>query len=348
MGKVSGSSSLFKGISWGVTGLIVVLLLGATWWKVSPSAAGASIQPTSTSAGLPASLPPLSTADPASQAIVRHVSITTDITAAPNFNVLQYTVQPGDSIFSIAQSYNIKPETLLWANYDILQDNPDSLAVGQVLKVPPVDGVYYQWQDKDTIESVAEEFSASVDDILNWPGNNIDLTNPQIKAGTYVMVPDGQRALVQWIVPSMAVGRNGTTSVGQAICNGGPVGTISNWPTINHYLSGNDYSPIHQAIDIAAGEGAPIFAAGTGVVTLALADGAWNGGYGNVITIDHGNGYSTLYAHLSAVFVKTCQAVYAGQQIGLAGATGNATGPHLHFEVRYEGGFVDPWYVLPK
>jgi murein DD-endopeptidase MepM/ murein hydrolase activator NlpD len=145
----------------------------------------------------------------------------------------------------------------------------------------------------------------------------------------------------------MAVGQSGTSNVGQSTCNGGPVGTISNWPTINHYLSGYDFSPIHQAIDIAAGLGAPIFAAGTGVVTLALV-GGYNGGYGNVITIDHGNGYVTLYAHLSAVLVKTCQAVYAGQQIGRAGATGNATGPHLHFEVRFEGGFVDPWFVLPK
>ncbi|MGD0610728.1 MAG: M23 family metallopeptidase [Anaerolineales bacterium] len=347
MGKSSGSSGLFKGISWGVTGLIVVSLLGVTLWKVFPSAAVVAVQPTQTRAELPATLAPISTDAPAAQAIVRRVSLTTDITSVPNFDVVDYTVQSGDSVFSIAQSYNIKPETLLWANYDVLQDSPDSLRVGQVLKVPPTDGVYYQWKDKDTLDSVAKMFSANVDDIVNWPGNNIDLTNPVIKTGTYVMVPGGQRALVQWIVPSMAVGQSGTSNVGQSTCNGGPVGTISNWPTINHYLSGYDFSPIHQAIDIAAGLGAPIFAAGTGVVTLALV-GGYNGGYGNVITIDHGNGYVTLYAHLSAVLVKTCQAVYAGQQIGRAGATGNATGPHLHFEVRFEGGFVDPWFVLPK
>jgi|SRR5271157_654604 len=349
MGKISASSGLFKGISWGVTALIVVSLLGFTLWKIFPSTpVAAAVQPTRTQAELSVSLPPLSTADSGTQAIVRRVSLKTDITAEPNFTETDYTVQAGDSVFSIAQSYNIKPETLLWANYDVLQDNPDSLRVGQVLKVPPVDGVYYQWQDGDTVDSVAKLFSANVDDIINWPGNNIDLTNPAIKTGTYVMVPGGQRALVQWIVPSMAVGQSGTSNVGQATCPPGPEGPISNWPTINHYLSGYDFSPIHQAIDIAAGEGAPIFAAGTGVVTLADNDGAYNGGYGNVITIAHANGYSTLYAHLSAVLVKTCQAVYAGQQIGLAGATGNATGPHLHFEVRLNGGFVDPWFVLPK
>ncbi len=68
-----------------------------------------------------------------------------------------------------------------------------------------------------------------------------------------------------------------------------------------------------------------------------------NYGYGNFIEIDHGNGYATVYAHLSAIGVKVCQPVYAGQAIGAAGATGNATGPHLHFEVRYGGGNKDPW-----
>src|SRR5271157_4593887 len=223
MGKISASSGLFKGISWGVTALIVVSLLGFTLWKIFPSTTvAAAVQPTRTQAELSVSLPPLSTADSGTQAIVRRVSLKTDITAEPNFTETDYTVQAGDSVFSIAQSYNIKPETLLWANYDVLQDNPDSLRVGQVLKVPPVDGVYYQWQDGDTVDSVAKLFSANVDDIINWPGNNIDLTNPAIKTGTYVMVPGGQRALVQWIVPSMAVGQSGTSNVGQATCPPGP------------------------------------------------------------------------------------------------------------------------------
>lgn len=348
MGKVSGSSGLFKGISWGVTGLIVISLLGITLWKVFPSTPVAAAQPTQTQAGLPATLPPINTAAPATQAIVRRVSLKTDITSAPHFDAVDYTVQPGDSVFSIAKSYNIKPETLLWANYDILQDSPDSLRVGQVLKVPPTDGVYYQWQDKDTLEAVAKTFSASVDDIINWPGNNIDLANPDIKAGTYVMVPGGHRAFVTWIIPTIARGASGTASVGSTTCTGNyPVGSGAFvWPAVNHYLSGNDYSPAHLGIDIAAGEGAPIFAADSGVVTLAAT--GWDHGYGNVIMIDHGNGYVTLYAHLSQIKVSTCEGVGRGQEIGLAGDTGNAFGAHLHFEVRLNGGFVDPWYVLPK
>ena len=137
-----------------------------------------------------------------SQAIVRQVFLKTDITSSTTYTVSEYTVQPGDSLFSIAKQFNIKPETLLWANYDILQDSPDSLRVGQMLKIPPTDGVYYQGKQGDTLESIAEEFAANVDDILNWPGNNIDLTNPGGQTGYYVMVPGGHREFVQWIIPS--------------------------------------------------------------------------------------------------------------------------------------------------
>ena len=66
-----------------------------------------------------------------------------------------------------------------------------------------------------------------------------------------------------------------------------------------------------------------------------------------MIMIDHGNGYHTLYAHLNNTLVYCGQSVSRGQMIGNAGSTGNSTGPHLHFEVRYNGGFINPWYVLP-
>ena len=91
------------------------------------------------------------------KAIVRQVWLKTDITSNTTYTVSEYTVQPGDALFSIAKQFKIKPETLLWANDDILKDSPDSLRVGQVLKVPPADGVYYQVQAGDTLESIAEE-----------------------------------------------------------------------------------------------------------------------------------------------------------------------------------------------
>jgi murein DD-endopeptidase MepM/ murein hydrolase activator NlpD len=116
------------------------------------------------------------------------------------------------------------------------------------------------------------------------------------------------------------------------------------WPAGNHYLSGNDFWSGHLAIDIAAGMGASVYAADSGVVVFA---GPAFGGYGNMVMIDHGNGYQTLYAHMSSVGTSCGSSVYQGQYIGLSGSTGNSTGPHLHFEVRYLGGFVNPWFVLP-
>jgi murein DD-endopeptidase MepM/ murein hydrolase activator NlpD len=334
------------GVSWGVTALVVVLLFGFTFWRVFPRPVSAAPEPTPTEEGIPTSLPATTSLGTEAQAIVRHVALKTDISQRLNYDVVTYTVQRGDALFSIAKQFNIKPETILWANYDILQDSPDSLRVGQVLKIPPVDGVFYQLKEGDTLQSIADKFATSSDDILNWPGNNIDLANPKIDPGTYVMVPGGHRESVQWIIPTVARGSSGTANVGGSTCGAGPVGsTAFIWPTGNHYLSGNDYWSGHLAIDIAAGLGAPVWAADAGVVTMA--QGGWNYGYGNVVMIDHGNGWLTVYGHLSQINVVACQGVASGQLIGLAGSTGNSTGSHLHFETRLNGGFVNPWSVLP-
>jgi murein DD-endopeptidase MepM/ murein hydrolase activator NlpD len=108
--------------------------------------------------------------------------------------------------------------------------------------------------------------------------------------------------------------------------------------------AGNDYWSGHLAIDIGSAIGEAIVASDSGVIVFS---GWATGGYGNMIMIDHGNGYQTLYAHLNSVSVGCGRSVTRGQLIGRGGSTGNSTGPHLHFEVRYQGGFVNPWYVLP-
>ncbi len=107
---------------------------------------------------------------------------------------------------------------------------------------------------------------------------------------------------------------------------------------------GNDYWSGHLAIDLATGEGFSIMAADSGVVIFA---GWANGGYGYTVMINHGNGYATLYAHMSSVSTYCNASVGKGQTLGSGGSTGNSTGPHLHFEVRYLGGFINPWGVLP-
>ncbi|HET9591062.1 MAG TPA: peptidoglycan DD-metalloendopeptidase family protein [Anaerolineales bacterium] len=344
------SNHRFSIISWSVTLLIVAGLVGgALKWRQATASpqARAPVPTVALEEEPPQVVMPALGGPVAFRSIEREIQIKTNVPAdKPRYDVEEYRVVRGDSIFAIAESFKLKPETVLWANYDVLQDDPHSLAPGQVLKIPPTDGIYYQWKPEDTLESVADEFNATVEDIVNYPGNDIDLAEPKVESGSWVMVPGGEREFVQWLVPTVATGASGTSSTSQSSCPGGAVGGGGFvWPADNHHLSGNDYWSGHLGIDIAAGAGAPVYAADSGVVTMA--QGGYNYGYGNVIQIDHGNGYSTVYAHLSTIGVNLCASVGAGQWIGSAGSTGNSQGAHLHFEVRQGGGFINPWFVLP-
>lgn len=347
------------GISWGVAVVMTVLAALVIWRSpVLPWGAEAALD---TPVAAPVEenetiTPPQAAELPAFsqpgvlESVARLVNPRTIIPNRSRSTVEEYTVQKGDSVFSIANKFKLKPETVLWANYDQLTDNPNMLSIGMVLKIPPVDGVYYQWSDGDTLEKIAGDFKVSPTDITTYPGNRLDMTNPVIEPGAYVMVPGGWRENRQWLVPTYWRPNAGASQTiagpgGCTVPSGGAYGVgYFIWPTINHYLSGNDYWSGHLGIDIAAATTAPVYAADSGVVVYA---GAIGGGYGNMIMIDHGNGYHTLYAHLDSVAVYCGNSVYQGQLIGLAGSTGNSTGPHLHFEVRYQGGFINPWTVLP-
>lgn len=283
-------------------------------------------------------------------AVTRQPDFHTIIPNRPRQEVSEYTVSAGDSVFGIAKKFNIQPETVLWANYDQLQDNPHELSIGMVLNIPPIDGVYYQWEENDTFESVASEFEAALKDMMNWPGNGFDLVDPQVEPGQWIMIPGGQREFRTWVVPQIARDKAGVSKsvYGPGACEGSYEGVYGSggfiWPTVTRTLSGNDFWSGHLAIDIAASTGDPIFASDSGVIVFA----GWAlGGYGNMIMVDHGNGYQTVYAHLNDVYVGCGQSVNQGNVIGAAGSTGNSTGPHLHFEIRIWGQYVNPWYVLP-
>jgi LysM repeat protein len=283
--------------------------------------------------------------------ISREVVYQTEKSDLSSFKVIVYQVDFGDALFGIAADHGITPETLLWANEDALGGNPDMLEPEMTLLVPPVDGVYYKWKEGDTLTEVAEEYEATVDDILNWPGNKFsDLTNPFIEPNTYIMIPNGVGEFRQWIIPVIASGSAGVSPslYGGGACSGSYSGTGGTgafaWPSQYHEIVGNDYWDGHLAIDIRSGEGLPVLAADSGVVVFS---GWATGGYGNMVMIDHQNGYHTLYAHLSSATAGCGRSVGKGSTIGWGGSTGQSTGPHLHFEVRYLGGFVNPWYVLP-
>ncbi len=297
----------------------------------------------------PADLPPFEPQAKTS-AIARRVNPKTEHPLRPRVEVLRYTVQRGDSVFGIAKNFGLEPESILWGNYDTLNDDPDMLQPGLDLNILPVDGVLYQWQAGDSLDSVAATFEVDPREIVDWPGNAIDPVEPEIKEGVVLVVPGGKREFRQWLVPIISRGNAG---VGAAFGSGGCTGDFTGgavgsgafiWPTANHFLSGNDFWSGHLAIDIAAGEGALEWASDSGVVVYS----GWSGGgYGNMVMIDHGNGYQTLYGHMSAVTVQCGQSIGQGQTIGYSGSTGNSTGAHLHFEVRSNGGFINPWFVLP-
>jgi hypothetical protein len=283
-------------------------------------------------------------------AITRVGKLYTEIPERENTQVIPYLVVSNDSMFALAKEFDLEPESILWSNYEILRDDPHALSPGMELMIPPIDGIYYQWEVGDTFESVAEKFKTDPELIINWIGNDLDLLNPVVEAGEMVMVPGGQREFQTWILPTISRGQTGVSSglYGAGACSGPFSGLFGGggfiWPTIGHTLSGNDYWAGHLAIDIGLVIGESIFASDSGVVVFS---GWATGGYGNVVVIDHGNGYQTLYAHLSGVAAGCGQSVAQGQTIGYGGNTGNSTGAHLHFEVRLNGGFVNPWFVLP-
>jgi murein DD-endopeptidase MepM/ murein hydrolase activator NlpD len=341
------NTNRFGVVSWLVTvALVVSLLGGAFWWKNAKAVnSAAAPQPTAgpdTGPDINLPVPPVSGDG---FGIGRQIQIVTYIPAEkPRYEPLDYIVQRGDAMSKIADKFKITTESILYNNKDVLNDDPHGLKPGMNLVIPPTDGILYKWQDGDTLQKVAGEYTAKTDDIINYPGNDVDLTNPEFKPGTLVMIPGGSRELLDWtqFIPTITRGGGtGTSELGGGGCSGGSVGDASfGWPTNGpHTISGNNYSAGHLGIDITGNEGEGVFASDAGVVTEA----GWNNyGYGNVVMIDHGNGYVSVYAHLSQINVTVCESVGQGTLIGLVGNTGNSFGAHLHFEIRIGGSNVNP------
>lgn len=130
---------------------------------------------------------------------------------------------------------------------------------------------------------------------------------------------------------------------GQDGHGGGPVTGSLIYPTDYHTISGYTFQGQHAGVDFGTPYGTPVWAADGGQVTTVIYGQT---GYGYHVILDHGNGWKTLYAHLSVILVQPNQNVSQRQNLGMAGSTGNSTGPHLHFETIYNGGAVNPLTVL--
>jgi murein DD-endopeptidase MepM/ murein hydrolase activator NlpD len=342
----------FTIISWAVTLVLVAGLLGGSLYYKStlpPVIVTVAAQPTPESDGgeIQVGVPGVTEGGGGFSSIFRALQLKTRIPERPRYETVIYRVSRGDAMLRIAESYGVKTESILFSNPQ-LEDNPHNLKPGMELTIPPVDGLYYEWKDGDTFESVADKFDINPEEIINFPGNDIDLTDPEIKTGMLVMVPGGSRELRNWAADLATASRGANTGTGGGnaanACGGGPVASGFGWPANSTAISGNGYGPGHLGLDIQANEGEPVYAAGNGIVTMA--QGGWNYGYGNVVQIDHGNGYVTIYAHLSAINVGLCTPVGQGAVIGAAGNTGNSFGAHLHFEVRIGGSNVNPYQIV--
>ncbi|WP_322507089.1 LysM peptidoglycan-binding domain-containing protein, partial [Anaerolinea sp.] len=148
-----------------------------------------------------AQLPELAFTQPVS--VSRVTELDTLVPSRPRTEPQKYVVQAGDSVFSIAKQFNLKPETVLWANYNLLNDNPNMLSIGQELLIPAVDGVLYEPKPGEAIEDVAKKFKATPEDIISWPANKIDVADPKLVAGQTIMIPNGQREMRSWVVPTI-------------------------------------------------------------------------------------------------------------------------------------------------
>lgn len=254
-----------------------------------------------------------------------------------------YVVAAGDTMDAIAGQFGLERETLAWCN-----DYRLALVLhpGDVVNVPPTDGACHTVlasQGKD-IRAIAAQYE--VEDpyaVIDSPANALSAMTPesQLPSGTRLFIPGGVGAIITWDAPVEQDGAGNVIAFapGQAGSCGAVAGGGSFWANplpggtfVRGFYAG------HSGIDIAATSGTPIFAANGGPVLYA----GWNSwGYGNTVVIGHGP-FSTLYGHMSRLALRCGDWAAAGQIIGYVGSTGNSSGPHLHFEIRYRNQPQDP------
>lgn len=246
-------------------------------------------------------------------------------------SIIDYTVQSGDTVASIADKFGISQNTILWEN----NLSGATIKVGQNLKILPVTGVAHTVVSGDTVYSIAKKYDAEAQAIVDFPFNTF--TNDEtfeLAVGEVVIVPDG--VMPSGNGPLTPRARQMTPNAGTVTASGQFV-----WPTqgvITQY-----FSWYHPAIDIANPAKPLDVAADSGTVIHAGWDTT---GYGNMVLIDHHNGFKTLYAHLSVISVVVGQTVNRGDVIGKMGSTGNSTGSHTHFEIWQNGAKVNPLIYL--
>lgn len=276
-----------------------------------------------------------------------------ETTPEPEDAYFTYVVQEGDTAASIAARFGLELETLLWNNSH-LQTDPDLLLIGEELTIPTRDGILYTVRLGDTLLDVADIYQADVESIVGMSANQISDADAVLEGAVLLLpgaVPPPPPPPAMTPEPFFAAAAPEEAAPAEGFSPAPPVASAAVsgfiWPVVgpisDYFGTPRGAGTYHSGLDIVAPTGTPIGAAAPGQVVLVSA----GGGYGNYVVIRHDDGYETLYAHLSQVYVVQGQWVAQGEAIGGVGATGWATGPHLHFEVRVGGAAVDPLAYLP-
>jgi murein DD-endopeptidase MepM/ murein hydrolase activator NlpD len=238
---------------------------------------------------------------------------------------IKYTVKSGDTLSSIGTSFKITADALIYANS---LDEDAVLRVGQELSIPPVDGIVHTVKRGDTVASLAKKFAVPEQSIIEF---NYLFEPFVLKAGDSIVIPDAKipppppKVIFALPIPKGPV----PSGTGQFL-----------WPVQTRYIT-QYFTFYHNGIDI--GGYSPIFATDGGRIVSA----GWNPwGLGNAVKIDHGNGFTSTYGHLSRIDVYVGQDVGRGQVIGMTGNTGRSFGTHLHFIIQLAGKYVNPLSYL--
>jgi murein DD-endopeptidase MepM/ murein hydrolase activator NlpD len=259
----------------------------------------------------------------------------------PEHSFITYTVQSGDTAIRIAERFGISEETILGGN-SFLSNDAGQLMAGVTITILLIDGVLHDVVEGDTLEGIAAQYDVPVEDIIAYEPNSLEFPY-RLFPGTQILVPGAVRDVFFWEPPNVAVvSGSGSSNLSDFVVLVPGTGTFV-WPVGGRRIT-QYYWYGHQAVDIGLVTGTPVYASDTGTVTYAQ----WSPHcYGNLIVINHGNGYETYYAHLDGFNVTPGQTAYQGSLIGWSGNTGCSSGPHLHFEIRYSRSRYDPLSYLP-
>ncbi|HTX87081.1 MAG TPA: peptidoglycan DD-metalloendopeptidase family protein [Candidatus Nanoarchaeia archaeon] len=247
---------------------------------------------------------------------------------------INYTVQAGDTISSIAVNFGISVNTILWENN---LSATSLIRPGDTLVILPATGITYKVAKGETLGAIANKFGVDANDIL--AANNLP-EDTLLAAGQNLFIPGGARIYYAPAPTKVASTYNPLDVIKSLLSPSKAVAAAGKllWPTVTHNIT-QYFSWAHKGLDIANPLGTPIYAAESGTVI----DAGWStAGYGNKIDIDHGGGMFTRYGHASKLLVKKGDVVERGQVIALIGSTGHSTGPHLHFEVHVNGKTYNP------